>query len=192
MQRQTHLSHLRIYHCEAMGLRAIPPRSLLSRSRICSQAAEVVVDGPPREAFGVRPACWRCRKVGEVRKREQTPRTPNASRSSVAALPRCDHRAAAVPWHASRLHRLSLSSRRGLGWEEAWGAASRRLGGKRGWNDHGGIMRSPGGLLGGAGRKGAFAEHKQRAASGDTDVMAQLYSLHALAVHPRAVLLIQV
>jgi hypothetical protein len=47
------------------------------------------VDELPREAFGVRPACWRCRKAGVVRKREQAGRTPNASRSSPAALPRC-------------------------------------------------------------------------------------------------------
>jgi hypothetical protein len=44
-------------------------------------------DDLTREAFGVRPACWRCREAGVVRKREQAPRTPNASRSSVAALP---------------------------------------------------------------------------------------------------------
>ena len=44
------------------------------------------MDELPREAHGVRPACWRCRE-GEVgRKREQAPRTPNASRSSVATL----------------------------------------------------------------------------------------------------------
>src|ERR1035437_6631153 len=33
---------------------------------------------------------------GAVRKREQAPRTPNASRSSLAALPRCVHRVSAV------------------------------------------------------------------------------------------------
>ncbi len=48
----------------------------------------VFADELPRAAFGVRPACWRCRKAGVVQKREQAPRTPNASRSSVAALPR--------------------------------------------------------------------------------------------------------
>src|ERR1035438_6655300 len=48
----------------------------------------ILVDELPREACGVRPACWRCRKVwGE--KREQAPRTPHVSRSPVAALPRC-------------------------------------------------------------------------------------------------------
>jgi hypothetical protein len=30
---------------------------------ICSQAAKVLVDELPREAFGVRPACWRCREA---------------------------------------------------------------------------------------------------------------------------------
>jgi len=35
----------------------------------------------PRTAFGVRGACWRCRESGVARKkREQAPRTPNASR----------------------------------------------------------------------------------------------------------------
>ena len=38
-----------------------------------------------REAFGVRPACWRFRKPETVRKREQAPRTPNASRNSGTA-----------------------------------------------------------------------------------------------------------
>jgi len=47
----------------------------------------ILVDELPREAHGVRPACWRCRKAGVVRKREQSFRIPNASRSSVAALP---------------------------------------------------------------------------------------------------------
>ena len=42
----------------------------------------------PREALGVRSACWRCRKARAVQKREQAPRTPNASRRSVAAPPR--------------------------------------------------------------------------------------------------------
>src|ERR1035437_2227790 len=73
---------------ERSGLIRFAPL-LLCNSRNCSQAARVVVDELPREAFGVRPACWRCRKAGVVRKREQAPRTPNASRSSVAALPRC-------------------------------------------------------------------------------------------------------
>ena len=39
-----------------------------------------IVSAELREAFGVRPACWRCRKAGVVRKREQAPRTPNAAR----------------------------------------------------------------------------------------------------------------
>ena len=41
----------------------------------------------PREAFGVRPACWRFPLVPRVLKREQAPRTPNASRNLAAALP---------------------------------------------------------------------------------------------------------
>src|SRR6266853_1650317 len=45
--------------------------------------------GEFREASGVRPACWRFRMAWGVRKREQAPRTPNASRHSVAGLPRC-------------------------------------------------------------------------------------------------------
>src|ERR1035437_4762604 len=63
--------------------------ALSRNSRICSEAARIIVDELPREAFGVRPACWSCRKAGAVRKREQAPRTPNASRSSVAPLPGC-------------------------------------------------------------------------------------------------------
>ena len=35
----------------------------------------------PREAYGVRPACWRFRWRLETRKREQAPRTPDASRN---------------------------------------------------------------------------------------------------------------
>jgi hypothetical protein len=35
-----------------------------------------------REAFGVRPASWRCSAAGAGRKREQAPCTPNASHSS--------------------------------------------------------------------------------------------------------------
>ncbi len=38
----------------------------------------------PREAYGVRPACWRSRTVPCARKREPAPRTPTASRSSAA------------------------------------------------------------------------------------------------------------
>src|ERR1035437_1491799 len=34
-----------------------------------------------REAFGVRPACWRFRWIPRVPKREQAPRTPTASRN---------------------------------------------------------------------------------------------------------------
>src|ERR1035441_6079180 len=31
----------------------------------CSQAAKVLVDELPREAFGVRPACWRFRRASD-------------------------------------------------------------------------------------------------------------------------------
>ncbi len=41
----------------------------------------------PREASGVRPACWRFRATHRAPKREQAPRSPCASRHSVAALP---------------------------------------------------------------------------------------------------------
>ena len=41
--------------CVLASLRCLAP--------ICSQAAKVLVDELPREAFGVRPACWRCREV---------------------------------------------------------------------------------------------------------------------------------
>src|ERR1035438_5123182 len=59
------------------------------KGRNSSQAARAFVDELPREAIGVRPACWRCSMAGVVRKREQAPRTPNASRGSVAAWPLC-------------------------------------------------------------------------------------------------------
>src|ERR1035437_918525 len=55
--------------------------SLHCNKRSGSQAARVSENELPREAFGVRPACWRCRKARAVRKREQAPRTPSASRS---------------------------------------------------------------------------------------------------------------
>src|SRR5439155_24216413 len=40
-----------------------------------------------REAYGVRGACSRCRMCGTVRKREQAPRTPYASRGLVPVMP---------------------------------------------------------------------------------------------------------
>jgi hypothetical protein len=46
-------------------------RALHCNSRNSSQGARVFVDELPREAYGVRPACWRCRKAGVARKREQ-------------------------------------------------------------------------------------------------------------------------
>src|SRR5437773_6257455 len=39
-----------------------------------------------REAYGVRGACSRCRMCGAVRKREQAPRTPYASRDTTALV----------------------------------------------------------------------------------------------------------
>src|SRR6266436_6974201 len=39
-----------------------------------------------REAYGVRGACSRCPMCGAVRKREQAPRTPYASRNTTAPL----------------------------------------------------------------------------------------------------------
>ena len=42
-----------------------------------------------REAFGVQPACWRFRSAPGVLKREQAPRTPNASRGLDAPTLRC-------------------------------------------------------------------------------------------------------
>ena len=60
--------------------------------------------GVPREAFGVRGACSRFQTAPPFQQREQAPRTPNASRSSVAALPRCVLRVSAVPWHTLPLN----------------------------------------------------------------------------------------
>jgi hypothetical protein len=68
--------------------------------RNSSQAARAFVDELPREAFGVRPACWRCSMAGVVRKREQAPRTPNASRGSVAAWPAAPLRCVFIPIRA--------------------------------------------------------------------------------------------
>jgi len=65
------------------------------------QAARAFTDELPCEAFGVRPACWRCRKAGVVRKREQAPRTPDASRRSVAAPPTRAPRSAIPPDRSS-------------------------------------------------------------------------------------------
>ena len=60
-----------------------------ANGRACSQGARVLADELPREAFGVRGACSRFRTTPALRQRQQAGRTPNASRSSVAALPRC-------------------------------------------------------------------------------------------------------
>jgi len=56
------------------------PRSEARKEMLLAQIDNAATE--PREAFGVRPACWRCLKAGEVRKREQAPRTPNASRGN--------------------------------------------------------------------------------------------------------------
>ena len=59
------------------------------QGRNSAQAVGAFADELPRAAFGVRPACWRCRKARVVRKQEQTPRSPNVSRSSIASLQLC-------------------------------------------------------------------------------------------------------
>ena len=78
--------HIRVswLSCRFSGL----PHQAPHRSS-CSPAATLAMDKLPREAFGVRPACWRCRKAEVGRKREQAPRTPNASRGPVVAIPFC-------------------------------------------------------------------------------------------------------
>ena len=107
--------------------RGIRLRRRCCNSRNCSQAARVSVDELPREASGVRPACWRCRKVGVVGKREQAPRTPDASRSSVAALPRCAHRSlASRPARSAWQNPLRTSTRcQGVHSTSASGSLSR-------------------------------------------------------------------
>src|SRR5438552_16701811 len=55
--------------------------------RVCPQAG--ITGTKPREAYGVRGACSRCRMCGAVRKREQAPRTPYASRDTTALVIRC-------------------------------------------------------------------------------------------------------
>src|ERR1035441_5327206 len=76
--------------------------------RNTSQAARAFVEELPREAFGVRPACWRCSLAGGVRKREQAPRTPNASHSSVASLHHCP----AISGFARRRRRINAETQR--------------------------------------------------------------------------------
>src|SRR6266571_8181739 len=49
--------------------------------RVCPQPGRAGTKW--REAYGVRGACSRCRMCGAVRKREQAPRTPYASRGLV-------------------------------------------------------------------------------------------------------------
>jgi hypothetical protein len=48
------------------------------------QVVENFCGSQSREAFGVRGACSRFRTRSDSRKREQAPRTPNASRDSIA------------------------------------------------------------------------------------------------------------
>src|SRR5882724_10828959 len=52
--------------------------------RVCPQRGRA--ETKPREAYGVRGACSRCPMCGAVRKREQAPRTPYASRNTTAHL----------------------------------------------------------------------------------------------------------
>src|ERR1039458_4947035 len=67
------------YHCRYVNI--ILPCPSAARS---SQFAKLLVNGLPREAFGLRPACWRFPTVVTARKREQAPCTPNASRSQTS------------------------------------------------------------------------------------------------------------
>jgi hypothetical protein len=60
------------------------PRSEGRKEMLMAQSGQAAIE--LREAFGVRPACWRCGAAGAGRKREQAPRTPNASRSSPPAV----------------------------------------------------------------------------------------------------------
>jgi hypothetical protein len=62
------------------GMAQSPAKSTWRLNAASSSRSEL-----PREAFGVRPACWRCRNAQAARKREQAPRTPNASRNSAAS-----------------------------------------------------------------------------------------------------------
>jgi hypothetical protein len=82
-----------------VGLRDCPATNKHCNSRSCSQAATVLVDELPREAFGVRPACWRCRKAGVVRKREQAPRTLQNLRRHEALATSLAFWSAAPPCH---------------------------------------------------------------------------------------------
>src|SRR6266568_6701084 len=54
------------------------------RSKLHRRMTRAVVS---REAYGVRGACSRCRMCGAVRKREQAPRTPYASRGLIPVMP---------------------------------------------------------------------------------------------------------
>ncbi len=61
------------------------PRSEARKEMLMAQSGQAAIE--VREAFGVRPACWRCSAAGAGRKREQAPRTPNAPRSTPPAVP---------------------------------------------------------------------------------------------------------
>src|SRR5260370_18504242 len=50
----------------------------------------------PREAYGVRPACWRLGSSLQPRKREQAPRPPYASRERKRLENPCDPRAVSI------------------------------------------------------------------------------------------------
>jgi hypothetical protein len=67
---------------------------------------------PPRAAFGVRPARWGSRTVPRARKREQAPRTPNASRGLLAARLRS---ALAAEKKGSSLNMIRFVSQAGCG-----------------------------------------------------------------------------
>src|SRR5436190_14691727 len=74
-----------------------------------------------REAYGVRGACSRCRMCGAVRKREQAPRTPYASRGLVPVMPawgqtRPTRQSRPVAHFRSRMTEAEMSLAARTGW----------------------------------------------------------------------------
>ena len=74
------------------------------------QAVESFCGSQSREAFGVRGACSRFRTRSDSRKREQAPRTPNASRNSIA-WPRFVGQHARASAHSFRKERGMVHAR---------------------------------------------------------------------------------
>src|SRR5438874_3430549 len=60
-----------------------------------------------REAYGVRGACSRGRMCGAVRKREQAPRTPYASRGLVPVMPAWGQTRPTLKFHAEVAPKIS-------------------------------------------------------------------------------------